>query len=203
MQKSTYIIFVPLLLVQAITGLVLLTQPIPFLGLSPREVMLGYTVAPLVGGVAVAGAWARTLHYLINWLFIVLTTIHVYLSVTEDFPAFLDFFGLGGAHDDHEAEEAPHGAPLPVPQAAPAAVPAAAVPVGAVAAAAIPTMVAPTTGVAPPMASAPAPVTPVQAAPVAPGQPMPVAPTQQMPAAPPVMAPPSMPTPPPSKPDGE
>ena len=30
MQKSTYIIFVPLLIVQAITGLALLTVPIPF-----------------------------------------------------------------------------------------------------------------------------------------------------------------------------
>ena len=189
MQKSTYIIFVPLLLVQAITGLVLLTQPIPFLGLSPREVMLGYTVAPLVGGTAIAGAWARTLHYLISWLFIVLTTIHVYLSVTEDFPAFLDFFGLGD-HGEEEDEADAHGAPIPVPKAAPAA------------AAAIPTMAAPSSG-APAMPAAPFPVTPVQAAPISPGQPMPVAPAQQMPSAPPAAAPTTGPTAPPSSPDRE
>jgi len=54
--------------------------------------------------------WVRTAHYVINWLFIILTTIHVYLSVTEDFPAFLDFFGLsvfdrnraGHGDDGHE-----------------------------------------------------------------------------------------------------
>jgi Ni/Fe-hydrogenase b-type cytochrome subunit len=199
MQKSTYILFVPLLIVQAITGLVLLTQPIPGLGLSPREIMLGYTVAPLVGGVAAAGAWARTLHYLINWLFIVLTTIHVYLSVTEDFPAFLDFFGLGGGHHDEEHEADAHGAPLPVPQAepaplvmqAPAAMPAAAP--AAVAVAAIPTVAAPAVAGGPAMAPAPmAAAAPPM--PTVPGQPMPVAPGQQMPTPPAAqMAPPSAP----------
>ncbi len=39
------------------------------------------------------------IHYIVNWLFIILTTIHVYLSVTEDFPAFLNFFGLGGVEE--------------------------------------------------------------------------------------------------------
>jgi len=195
MQKSTYIIFVPLLIVQAITGLVLLTQPIPFLGLSPREVMLGYTIAPLVGGVAVAGAWARTMHYLINWLFIVLTTIHVYLSVTEDFPAFLDFFGLGGGHPEEDDEAVAHGAPLPIPQAglapagaaAPAAIPTMAAPVAAVA---IPTMAAPVTASAVPMAAAPAPATVAQPMPLVPDQPMPMSPAQPMPTAPPTAPPP-------------
>ena len=107
MQKMTYILFLPLLIVQAITGLALLTQRVPFVGLSPREILLGFTIAPLVGGVAVAGAWARTTHYLISWLFIVLTTIHVYLSVTEDFPAFQTFFGLAGGHEE-EPEPARH-----------------------------------------------------------------------------------------------
>ena len=117
MQKMTYILFVPLLIVQAITGLALLTQTLPVAGMSLRQIILGWTIAPLVGGVASAGAWARTLHYLINWLFIVLTTIHVYLSVTEDFPAFLDFFGMGGEHHgqvhDEHGVHAPGAEPTP------------------------------------------------------------------------------------------
>ena len=56
---------------------------------------MGWWLGALLGSTDLAGWYARTAHYLINWLFIVLTTIHVYLSVTEDFPAFLDFFGLG------------------------------------------------------------------------------------------------------------
>jgi Ni,Fe-hydrogenase I cytochrome b subunit len=128
MQKTTYIIFVPLLIIQAITGFALLTQALPFVGISPREALLGLTAGPFLGGVDAAGAWARTTHYLINWLFIVLTTIHVYLSVTEDFPAFQDFFGMGGAHDeagDHGA--AGHAVPDAVIPPAQGASPTAAV----------------------------------------------------------------------------
>jgi Ni,Fe-hydrogenase I cytochrome b subunit len=114
MQKGTYIIFVPLLIVQAISGLALLTFTIPFTGalnlfghagVSPRDLLLGWSLGPLLGSTDLAGWWVRTTHYFINWLFIVLTTIHVYLSVTEDFPAFLDFFGLSGA--EHH-EDGPH-----------------------------------------------------------------------------------------------
>jgi Ni,Fe-hydrogenase I cytochrome b subunit len=111
MQKSTYILFVPLLIAQAITGFALLTQTLPIGGMSLRQIILGFTIAPFVGGVASAGAWARTVHYLINWLFIVLTTIHVYLSVTEDFPAFQDFFGMAGEHHGEVHDE--HGVHAP------------------------------------------------------------------------------------------
>lgn len=139
MQKSTYILFVPLLIVQAITGFALLTQQVPFVGISAREAILGLTIAPFVGGVDAAGAWARTTHYLINWLFIVLTTIHVYLSVTEDFPAFQDFFGMGGshAHGDEHAHGDAHAPAHEVitPPAAAVAAPAAAVPAPVTAAA--------------------------------------------------------------------
>ena len=71
--------------------------------------MLAWNAGTLLGSTDLAGWWARSIHYLINWLFIILTTIHVYLSVTEDFPAFLDFFGMGGA-EHHEEEE--HGVDL-------------------------------------------------------------------------------------------
>ena len=117
MQKSTYIIFVPLLIIQAITGLALLTSPVPFTqavtffghaGVTGRDVIVGWWAGSLLGSTDLAGWYARTIHYVINWLFIVLTTIHVYLSVTEDFPAFLDFFGLSFVvkkeEEDHHVE---------------------------------------------------------------------------------------------------
>jgi Ni/Fe-hydrogenase b-type cytochrome subunit len=115
MQKGTYIVFVPLLILQALTGLALLTGTIPYTanltvfaghsGITPRDLLLGWWLGTIVGSTDLAGWYARTAHYVINWLFIVLTTIHVYLSVTEDFPAFLDFFGLGWTvrHDEDSA----------------------------------------------------------------------------------------------------
>jgi len=116
MQKGTYTLFVPLMIIQAFTGFALIQNAIPLIGASPRGLLLGWWLAPLVGGLAVAGAWARIAHYAINWLFIILTTVHAYLSVTEDFPAFQDFFGLGGPHaeghgdhghgEEHSAEPA-------------------------------------------------------------------------------------------------
>jgi Ni,Fe-hydrogenase I cytochrome b subunit len=115
MQKGTYIIFVPLLIVQALTGFALLTYTIPFTytittfghaGVTFRDLIVGWNIGYWLQSIDLAGWWVRTTHYLINWLFIVLTTIHVYLSVTEDFPAFLDFFGLSGA--EHHEEETHH-----------------------------------------------------------------------------------------------
>jgi Ni/Fe-hydrogenase 1 B-type cytochrome subunit len=107
MQKGTYIIFVPLLIIQAITGFALLTMRIPFIHLSPRDLIVGWWLGALLGSTDLAGWFARTAHYIINWLFIILTTVHVYLSVTEDFPAFLSFFGLGFLDREH-AHEAGH-----------------------------------------------------------------------------------------------
>jgi Ni/Fe-hydrogenase b-type cytochrome subunit len=118
MQKTTYITFVPLLIVQAITGLALLTYTIPFtegitafghLGITPRDLFVGWWLGPMVGSTDLAGWYARTVHYLINWLFIVLTTVHVYLALSEDFPAFRDFFGLGGGHHEEGHGAHAHG----------------------------------------------------------------------------------------------
>lgn len=113
MQKSVYIMFAPMLMLQALTGFSLLTVPLPFIGFTPRELLVGWWLGPLVGGTALAGAWARLAHYLLNWLFIVFTTIHIYLSITEDGAAFLRFFGLGWIDEararragiQHEAEQ--------------------------------------------------------------------------------------------------
>ncbi len=115
MQKGTYILFVPLLILQALTGIALLTNfNIPLTELSPRDVILGWNLGLLVQSTDLAGWWARTAHYVINWLFIILTTVHAYLSMTEDLPAFLSFFGLSGLaqHEDethgHPEEEGTH-----------------------------------------------------------------------------------------------
>lgn len=104
MQKGTYTLFVPLLILQAITGLMLWRLEFPIIDTSLYALSAG-----VVGATGIF--WVRTAHYIINWLFIILTTIHVYLSVTEDFPAFLDFFGLGvfdrnnAGHGGHHGED--------------------------------------------------------------------------------------------------
>ena len=128
MQKGTYTLFPILLIVQALTGFALIQQDIIF-GYSPRFLLVGWWLGPLVGGTALAGAWARVLHYTINWLFILLTTIHAYLASTENFPGLLDFFGIKplahehseehghdeghGAADDWESVPAGHGSAAP------------------------------------------------------------------------------------------
>lgn len=122
MQKGTYTLFVPLLIAQAITGLMLWRLMLPIVDVSLQQLVAG-----LIGASGVW--WIRTVHYLINWLFIVLTTIHVYLSVTEDLPAFLDFFGLGfldrphaehGDHGDAHGDDHSHDAKAPGVERAPA-----------------------------------------------------------------------------------
>ncbi len=117
MQKGTYVLFVPLMLLQAYTGFALVTAPILF-GYSPREILTGWWLGAMLGSADLAGWYARTAHYVMNWLFIILTTVHAYLSMTEDFPAFKNFFGLGGAHhDDHGAHDAHDSRGAPVLQA--------------------------------------------------------------------------------------
>jgi Ni/Fe-hydrogenase 1 B-type cytochrome subunit len=117
MQKGTYTLFVPLLIVQAITGLMLFRVGIPMTDTSLYGLSAG-----VIGATGIF--WIRTIHYVVNWLFIILTTIHVYLSVTEDFPAFLDFFGLGafdpnnrhgGDHGDHDHDDEHGHADEPAP----------------------------------------------------------------------------------------
>ena len=106
MQKMTYSLFAPLMIIQAYTGFALVTIPFIF-GESPRYWLLGGFL-PFVDSVDLIGWYSRIAHYVINWLFIILTTIHVYLSVTEDFPAFLNFFGLSAFDRENTNPEA-HG----------------------------------------------------------------------------------------------
>jgi Ni/Fe-hydrogenase b-type cytochrome subunit len=125
MQKGTYTLFPILLVFQAFTGFALLAVTLPLINMSPRDILVGWWLGQLVGSTDMAGWWARTVHYIINWLFIIITTIHVYLSLSEDFPAFLNFFGLSALDrknpndegDDHghgidnEEEDLPEVAP--------------------------------------------------------------------------------------------
>jgi Ni/Fe-hydrogenase 1 B-type cytochrome subunit len=115
MQKLAYDAFGVLMLLQAFTGLSLLTQQFIF-GFSPRYLLAGWWLAPLVGGVAMAGAWMRTFHYAITWLFIIITTVHIYLAAFIDLPCTLDFFGLKQLEVDPNAYHH-HDEPGPAPAA--------------------------------------------------------------------------------------
>ncbi|MDF1541818.1 MAG: cytochrome b/b6 domain-containing protein [Anaerosomatales bacterium] len=112
MQKFSYQFFLVLMLLQAYTGFALVFTPI-FWGYSPRDILVGWWLGVFVGSTDLAGWYARTAHYVINWLFIIMTTIHVYLSATEDVPVTLDFFfvkdlEIKGGHG-HAPE--PHAVP--------------------------------------------------------------------------------------------
>ena len=109
MQKFSYQFFLVLMVLQIYTGFALVAAPL-FWGYSPRDLLVGWWLGVFVGSTDLAGWYARTAHYIINWLFIIMTTIHVYLSATEDVPVTLDFFfvkdlDVKGGHG-HEPE--PH-----------------------------------------------------------------------------------------------
>jgi Ni,Fe-hydrogenase I cytochrome b subunit len=106
MQKFAYICFALFMVMQMFCGFALLEfWKIPLINLTPSNVLLGWWLAPMVGGLAMAVAWMRVLHYALTWMFIILTTVHVYLSATEDIPVTKDFFGFG----DHDDAEGGHG----------------------------------------------------------------------------------------------
>ena len=117
MQKLCYILFLFLMLAQALTGLLIWRVQAPVIGVS----LYGLT-AGLLGG---TGIWAiRSVHYVINWLFIIMTTVHLYLAATADLPCALDFFGIKelqvvephgdhGGHGDGGTEKVPAVEPQP------------------------------------------------------------------------------------------
>jgi Ni,Fe-hydrogenase I cytochrome b subunit len=111
LQKATYMLFIPLMLTQAFTGFALIVTPF-ISGYSPRDLLLGWWLGELLGSTDLAGWYARTLHYTITWVFIILTTVHAYLSFTEDFPAVRDFFGIASVPRGERCE-------LPGAEAAP------------------------------------------------------------------------------------
>ena len=115
LQKMSYNLFLYMMIIQAFTGFALVTVPIAF-GLSPRDMLVGWWLGALAGSTDLAGWGVRTVHYILNWLFIIMTTVHLYLAFSADFPCMLDFFGLKElqvdpnayhhGHDDHAAEPA-------------------------------------------------------------------------------------------------
>jgi len=111
MQRLTYGILMPgPMVLMVITGFSMIW---PQVLLAP--------IGPFVGGVAVAAAYARIVHFLMCMLLIMTTMIHMYLAITENFPGLLDFFGIKpfteedveahhAAHGGHGAQGAEHGA---------------------------------------------------------------------------------------------
>lgn len=120
LQKGSYILFAVMMIMQVFCGFSLLEfWKIPVLNMTPSSLLLGWWLAPMVGGLAMAVAWMRILHYVLTWMFIIMTTIHVYLSATEDVPATADFFGFGpGEEHGHDAHGTLEPAPAPVSAAA-------------------------------------------------------------------------------------
>lgn len=104
MQKMSYGLFLVMMVVQAITGLLIWRYQFPLIDAS----LYGATSA-VVGA---TGVWViRMLHYVLNWGFIIMTTVHMYLAFSVDIPCAADFFGLkelqvveGGHGHGHEAE---------------------------------------------------------------------------------------------------
>jgi Ni,Fe-hydrogenase I cytochrome b subunit len=122
LQKMSYNMFLYMMFAQAFTGFALVSTPILF-GLSPRDMLVGWWLGALVGATDLAGWYVRTAHYVLNWLFIIMTTVHFYLAFTVDIPCALDFFGIKpmevkpGAHGhghDHEHDRTHEPAPVPV-----------------------------------------------------------------------------------------
>ena len=113
LQKMSYMLFLVLMIAQAFTGLALLTQRIPLISASPRDLLIGWWLGALAGSTDLAGWGARTLHYIINWVFIIMMTVHFYLAFSVDVPCALDFFGIGEleVHPDAHGHDEPSPAP--------------------------------------------------------------------------------------------
>ncbi len=124
MQKMSYNLFLIMMVAMAFTGLALLRNQLPFIGISPSDLLVGWWLGPLVGDAATALWYMRMLHYVLNWAFIIMSTVHLYLAFSVDVPCALDFFGIKemtivegahghGSHDDthdyahHDTHEGP------------------------------------------------------------------------------------------------
>ena len=116
LQKMSYNLFLVMMAAQALTGLCLVRYGFLF-GVSPSQLLLGWWTGGL-GGMALAMWVVRTIHYVINWAFIIMMTIHLYLAATVDVPCALDFFGL----TELQVKEGAHGhddAPAAAPELQP------------------------------------------------------------------------------------
>ncbi|MDO8964521.1 MAG: cytochrome b/b6 domain-containing protein [Coriobacteriia bacterium] len=118
LQKGSYLGFAIMMIMQALCGFALLEFiVIPGTAdITVSYILVGWWMGPIVGGTAMAVAYMRILHYILTWAFILMTTIHVYLSATIDIPVTLDFFGFG-KHDDEHGDAHGHDAPAIEPAA--------------------------------------------------------------------------------------
>ncbi len=104
MQKMSYGLFLVMMVLQAITGLLIWRYQFPLINGSMYDV-----TAMVIGG---TGVWVlRMLHYVFNWGFIIMSTVHFYLAFSVDVPCALDFFGIkemdvadGHGHGDSHDE---------------------------------------------------------------------------------------------------
>jgi len=87
MQKMSYSLFLVMMVLQAITGLIMWRFLFPLIDTS-----LYAMFASLIGATGIF--LVRMLHYVLNWAFIIMTTVHMYLAFSVDIPCALDFFGL-------------------------------------------------------------------------------------------------------------
>jgi Ni/Fe-hydrogenase 1 B-type cytochrome subunit len=124
LQKFSYLLFLVLMIVQAFSGLALLTQTIPLINASPRDLLIGWWLGALAGSTDLAGWGARMLHYIVNWVFIIMMTVHFYLAFSVDIPCALDFFGLKEMEVHPDSHGHGHDQPLPAPEVAPGPEPA-------------------------------------------------------------------------------
>ncbi|HEY5541015.1 MAG TPA: cytochrome b/b6 domain-containing protein [Coriobacteriia bacterium] len=108
LQKMSYNMFLYMMILQAFTGLALLKFNVPMVNVSMSQLIIGWNLGALVGSAALALWIVRMVHYVLNWAFILMTTIHLYLAATADVPCALDFFGMeelevhpgGHGHDE-------------------------------------------------------------------------------------------------------
>ncbi len=73
-QRLAYVVFAPLIVIQAITGFALYT---------PTQSYFTWLTA-FVGGLEMVRVW----HFTVMWVFILIIAIHVYLALFEDFAQF-------------------------------------------------------------------------------------------------------------------
>lgn len=91
LQKITYVTWALLIVAQAITGFAIYTPTAPYLA--------GLTYA--IGG----QSQMRVIHYLVMWLFIVTSMIHIYLAAVEDITSLGSmFFGRETSPKDRGAK---------------------------------------------------------------------------------------------------
>jgi Ni/Fe-hydrogenase 1 B-type cytochrome subunit len=95
LQKGTYMFWLLLIALQAVTGFAIWTNTAVFFE----------PLTYLVGGPIVMRMW----HYLIMWLFIITSAIHIYLSVAEG-PSQLPLMFVGIESGDEEPERRPASA---------------------------------------------------------------------------------------------